>query len=212
MNETLPTLLNQSQPVWFRPWRFDAAGQVLHLPQQTSASRPSRRSCRDCEKNLSNRNERKLCPAKLSLVRRGGTLCQVRNTSFWFSASCTLPPPTLIVQQSANEAQILSPQPVLHVIPNAYTPPCGAAFVFQKPVEALWKQGGAKSCGAMRSRRRRTRPKPIFDGVGLPRVLTSRTDPYFRYEIQGGRPDAIEQRVTRQRPCPTTKQVLRALR
>ena len=113
MNETLPTLLNQSQPVWFRPWRFDAAGQVLHLPQQTSASRPSRRSCRDCEKNLSNRNERKLCPAKLSLVRRGGTLCQVRNTSFWFSASCTLPPPTLIVQQSANEAQILSPQPSL---------------------------------------------------------------------------------------------------
>jgi hypothetical protein len=39
----------------------------------------------------------------------------------------------------------LSLQPKYHALSNAYAPPSGAAFVFPKPVEALWKQEGAKS-------------------------------------------------------------------
>lgn len=37
------------------------------------------------------------------------------------------------------------PQPVFLALSNAYAPPSGAAFAFPTPVEALWKQEGAKS-------------------------------------------------------------------
>ena len=44
----------------------------------------------------------------------------------------------------------LSPQPKYFAFPNAYAPPSGAAFAFPPPVEALWKQEGAKSFMSLR--------------------------------------------------------------
>ena len=56
----------------------------------------------------------------------------------------------------ANYSGCASQKLNLDALPVTYMPPSGAAFAFSEPEEALWKQEGAKACGAMRSKRRRT--------------------------------------------------------
>ncbi len=57
---------------------------------------------------------------------------------------CALPQSSLLASIASYDRR-QSPQPKYLAFPNAYAPPCGAAFAFSTPVEALWKQEGEKS-------------------------------------------------------------------